>query len=623
VIKNNKGQVSIFVIIAILVVGAIIVFFAVKGNFLVSEIPAEFLPIYNSYSECIEQEVEIGLGLMGMQGGRIEFGDYTPGSDYAPFSSHLNFFGNPVKYWYYIAGNGLIKENVPTKGDIERELEDFIESRIGDCRFDEFYTQGFYIELPEESSVNVKILDDKVEINLDSNLIVSRDGNSAKKSRHDLEVKSRLGEFYDVAKGVYDKEAESLFLEEYSLDVLRLYAPVDGVEVSCSPKVWKTREVIDEIKDGLEVNIAEIKFDSNYYSLEGDGDYFVVDEKVDVPVRFMYSKNWASKIEIYGDGVDDELMIAKQVGNQEGMGIMGFCYVPYHFVYDVSFPVMVQVGDGLEMFQFPISVIIDNNLPREAELLDLNYGEIEFDICEFKEGEVEIYTYDNNLNALESSVDYKCLDQVCSLGKTELEDGSAILKTEIPKCVNGYLIAKSEGYWDEKIIFSSNSESVADIILDKEYDLLVDVKADGLNLKDGESAIIHFIGDETRSAMLPDNSQVKLKEGNYDIEVYIYGDTGITIPASTKTQCIQVAKSGLFGFFGATEEQCFNIDIPESKIENALKGGGNIKTYILGSELETGRVMLEVQGLPKPDSLEQLQLNYEIFENLDVGIVFG
>ena len=36
------------------------------------------------------------------------------------------------------------------------------------------------------------------------------------------------------------------------------------------------------------------------------------------------------KIEIHG--TNGALMLARPVGNAQGMGAMGFCYSPYHFV---------------------------------------------------------------------------------------------------------------------------------------------------------------------------------------------------------------------------------------------------------------------------------------------------
>jgi len=60
-----------------------------------------------------------------------------------PFSSQLNFLGNPVPYWYYVSGNNVQKEQVPSKNEMENQLEDFIEEKINKCVFDEYYEQGF------------------------------------------------------------------------------------------------------------------------------------------------------------------------------------------------------------------------------------------------------------------------------------------------------------------------------------------------------------------------------------------------------------------------------------------------------------------------------------------------
>lgn len=621
-IKNKYGQVTIFVIVAIVIVAAVVLFFAFRGRLGLSEVPAEFVPVYNLYSDCIQQETQRGVGLLGLQGGRIAIGDYQPGSDHSPFSSHLDFFGSSVEYWYYVTGNGLVRENSVTKEGMERELEEFLRTRVNDCRFDEFYQQGFYVNLPEddEVSVDVNILDDRVVVQVDSNVVSYREDATARKANHEVEVSSKLGTLYDEARKVYSKEIQESFLENYGVDVLRLYAPVDGVEVSCSPAIWKTGEVVDELKQGLEANFAKIKFSGDYYSLSDEsGDYFVVDEELAEPVRFLYNQNWPSKIEIYGDNVDEALIVAEPVGNQEGLGVMGFCYVPYHFVYDVAVPVMVQVGDGLEIFQFPIVMLIDNNLPRSANLSIIDYGNSGYDICDFKTGNAEIRTFDSELNPVEASVAFECLDQRCRLGDTEINGADAVLNAEIPQCVNGKLIVKAEGFVDSDVAFSSNSEEIADIILEREHDIEVNIQMDG---KDAEG-IVYFISDSgTKTAVLPENDRVSLKEGDYRIEVYVYGDTGIVIPASRKTECVDVSRGGIQGLFGATKKECFNIDLPETKIENALKGGGVTETYLLGNELESGAITLEVQGLPTPNTLEQLQQNYEIFNNLDVGVVF-
>ncbi len=620
----GRGQVTIFVILAIVIVGGILIFFAFRENLFGERISAEFAPIYNLYEECVRQETENALSLLGSQGGRIDVGEYVPGSDYAPFSSHLNFLGIPVPYWYYAAGNGLIKENIPTKSDMEDEVSAFLEERVNDCDFGQFYEQGFFVEL-DEPRVETRIQDDRVLVEVDMNLVSIKEEKSARKGSYNVEVASKIGKFYDDALKIYDKEKENVFLENYAVDVLNLYAPVDGVEIQCSPKIWKTPEVVDGLKKGLEANIAAIKMKGSYYrNDEKDDDYFVVnaDESFDDAVRFVYlAEEFPSKVEI--TPASQTLMMAEPVGTQGGMGIMGFCYVPYHFVYDASFPVIVQISDGLEVFQFPLAVIVDNNLPRVAELSDVLINEGRPDVCAFKEGNALVYTYDANLNPVEADIEYNCFDRLCDLGKTKIEGDNAVLDAEMPVCVNGYLIAKAEGYAEKKQLFSSNSESTADIILDREYDVDVGLKVGGKNIGASDTAVVHFKAEEgSVSAVFPESRKVNLKEALYDVEVYVYGNSSVVIPGTTKRECFETSRGGVLGFFGATKEECINVQIPDVKIDYALVGGGKTTSYILESDLQSGKIIIDVSELPKPTSLEQLQYNYEVFDTLGVRMNF-
>ncbi|MDP4039088.1 MAG: hypothetical protein Q8P57_00705 [Candidatus Pacearchaeota archaeon] len=617
---KKRGQVTIFIILAIVIVVGVVLIVVFKDSLFGEKIPEEFRGIYDSYSGCVEQETEIALDILGSQGGRIDTGEYFPGSDFAPFSSHLNFLGFSIPYWYYISGNNLISEQLPDKGEMEDEIEEFIEDRISDCDFSGFYSQGFYIDLGEPKA-NVEIFDNEVRVSVDSVVSSRKEDMSARKSSHEVVVRSKIGGFYDIAVDIYNKEKDGAFLEDYALDVLYNYAPVDGIEIQCSPKIWKTPDVVMELKDGLEANIGAIK-------LSGDeNDYFVVNEIAEtkgVGVNFFYlGDEFPSKIEI--TPASQTLMVAEPVGNQEGLGIMGFCYVPYHFVYDLSFPVLVQVSDGQEIFQYPVSVIIDNNLPREADLSEIEEVQEEYDVCSFNEGSATINTYDINLNPVSADISYNCFDSLCELGKTELSEGDYELDTAIPICVNGYLIADAEGYAEKKILFSSNTESFADIILDREYEVNVGINFAGNEIgNERETAIVHFAGEDgTVSAILPSSEGIILKEGLYDVSVYVYGNSNIVIPATRKRECFNTARGGILGIFGGTKEECVDVEIPEYKIENALSGGGKTTTYILESDLEKGKIMIDASELPTPNSMEQLQYNYEVFDTLGVQLEYG
>jgi hypothetical protein len=395
-----------------------------------------------------------------------------------------------------------------------------------------------------------------------------------------------------------------------------LYAPVDGVEISCSPTIWRTQEVADEIKSGLSSNIGSLKLDGNYYRLSGkEREYYIVDEKVDEAVNFIYSASWPTKVEITGG---DEILVAEPIGNEQGLGAMGFCYQPYHFVYDVSFPVMIQIYSGNELFQFPVVAIIDNNVPREAIFSEISEEEFSR-LCEFATEDIEVNIFDAEFNRIDGDVYYNCFNQQCRIGSSE--NGKATGK--VPACVNGFVEVRSEGYSEGRVQFSSNEERIADVILDREFEVEVQVLVDE-KVSSG-NALVNFVevdGARSASAAVPGASKIRLSEGLYELRVYVYENSDIVIPKSTKVQCFDVPKSGILGFFGAEEEKCQEIVLPETKIDYALSGGGSSEVYVFADDLARGKMIIKVDGLPKPTSLERLQLNYQIFEEEGVQLEF-
>lgn len=612
-LKNNKAQISIFVIVAIIIVGAILAYSLSTRIYPLESISPELKPAYDNYLSCITKEAKAAIDLAESQGGFIEVPEYNPGSEYAPFSSQLNFFGFTVPYWYYLTNNGLIKEQVPTKKEIENQIAKYIGNRINDCNFEDFYNQGISLNF-STPKVEVDLADTSLKVEVSSPITISKEEKVTRKSSHLVEINTKLGRFHNLAMDIYQKQKKEAFLENFSVDILRLYAPVDGVELSCGPKIWKTQEVFSNIQDGLEANLAFLKLKGKYYTIQNRTDeYFVINKETNEAVRFLYSKAWPNTIEI--TGAENELMIANPIGQQEGLGILGFCYAPYHFIYDLRFPVMIQIYDNEEIFQFPVVVILDKNVPRKAIFSELDEEE-DFDLCEYKTQDIEVNIYDSSLKKINANISYNCFNQECSLGQAL--EGKFIGKA--PACLNGYIIAESRGYTDKKEPLSTNSESTADLILDKEHNIKLDIK---LNNKDFTgTAILNFKGEKTITIAYPEVKSIDISEGFYNITLQIYSNSSITIPQSIKTQCTETSASSLAGIFGITKEKCFDITLPETKIEYALIGGGITEEYLLEYDLEKQNLIVYADSLESPTSLEKLQYNYEIFESKKINLEF-
>ncbi len=606
----KKGQLAIILIIAVVLIVAVIAFFVFRGGKGVESIPTELAPVYDYYSACVQQEAKAAADLAGTQGGHVFLPTYVPGSEYAPFSSQLNFLGFGVPYWMTISGNGIVKEQVPTKQEMEKEMGTFISQRLLDCDFERFAQQGIHVTT-SVPKVMVSVEDQAISVSVDAEVDAVKEGSSAQKSKHDVEIASSLGALYESAKKIYASEKENAFLEGYAEDVLRLYAPVDGVEISCSPRVWKVADVEQDLKNALEQNMGSIRTQPSV-SQKGK-DYFFKDLGVNIPVSFRYAQDWPTKIEIHG--TNGALMLARPVGNAQGMGAMGFCYSPYHFVYDVSFPVMVQmVQEDGSVFQFPLVVVLDKNLPRKG--FDARFSEPDesSNICTFLTQDFTVKTYDVQLHPLETNVSYQCFEKECSLGQTS----QGVLHTKAPACLNGNLHVSAGGYADKQTSFSTNSISEVELILDRVQNVRLTLRVDGKPLLG--NALVSFEGSQSVTNVLPDSGTVALSEGAYNVSVYVYGNSSIVIPASSKRECTQVSSGGIFGFFGSTKEQCFDVAFPETKIESALIGGGKSSVYLLPEMIANGTLSLDVKSFPQPKAIEQLQINYELLEQSGVDI---
>ena len=429
---------------------------------------------------------------------------------------------------------------------------------------------------------------------------------------HQIEVNSKLGSLYNDAVEFYNIEKKEMFLENYSIDFLRLYAPVDGFELSCSPKIWNADLIFMELKNATRDNFLAMK---NY----GDGDdYFNLDLPIDSDVRIINFEDWPSTYEV--EPADSPVLIAKPIGNQEGLGILGFCYVPYHFIYDMKYPVLIQLTQDDETFQFPLPIIIENNVAveRGTEVIDTGAN---IDLCEKgAKSNVTVSLINSMLGSVEGIVYYECFSSMCEIGETK----NGEIKGVFPQCVNGRVIARSEEYKESSSVFSSVNGGSVTIAMDKIYEkeILLELK----NKKSNEKAIITFTSKNSKESYTltyPETKKINLSEGNYNVAVYVYDNSSLTFEATTIRQCIDVP-SGIGGLFGITHEECTTIPVPEQEISNVLVAGGKKDVYFSENNLSANNVLkIEVNRYNTPSSIQELQIVYSLVEGKEVGVIFA
>lgn len=611
-IRSTKGQVTIFIILGIIVLVGIVTYFAIN-NPLQPTLSKNLKLGDDAYVSCMQQRAEQGIKVLGQQGGYIYTNElpFYHGSAFMPSSSQLDFYGNPVPYWFYASGNNILREQKPSLDKMEGELARYVEEGLADCDFTDLNEQGIYVDV-YNGSVDVKINGLSVDVLLNNPIYISFENQSSYVENHEFSIKSKLGKFYELASKTYAVQRKDSFLESYGLDVMRLYAPVTGVELSCAPKAFNEVQVKNDLINGLESNLAYLKLKGNYYDLfSADNNYFVIDigENVDEQVNFIYSRNWPTRIDMEGEKV------VQPLGNQQGVGLLGLCFVPYHFVYDINFPVLIQFYDDKEIFQFGMVGIIDNSraLENSVSLNDVQASQI----CQNANQNISISTYDFNLDPVEANLRFSCLGDSCDLGSTKTLGAKSSLISQVPQCVNGIIYAESTGYASTNYIISTNRETSADILMKRIYDVPVD-------LGNVERASVVFSSEDYSSVLdYPASNIAQIVEGDYNITVYVYKNTTINFPEVKDRKCLSVPSNSIGGLVGETEESCFDIDIPAQIVDTALVGGGRAQYYFTEDQFEnSNKLNINVPLFDAPQSLDDLQDNYIRWEISSLEVQF-
>lgn len=603
-----KAQVTLFVIIGILIIASAgLVFFISKEG----AINKEIMPVESKILECIESTANEGADILGEQGGYIQLPKFEAGNAYIPFANQFNFFGSKLPYWVYTSSNGLIKEQVPTTSLMETQLADYINERINECDLSEFENNNYIIEKEESAKSKAVIREKEIYVEIEWPVTVTFGNAKQRVVTHKTSVKNNLGGLYSTAKLIFEKEKKGLIFENYTIDVLTLYAPGTNVELSCAPKIWSKQKVISDLKEALKVNLQSVKFSGDYFSLnKEENKYFVTNlgKKVSGNINVVYDTNFPTQIEI--EPSSNDLLRADPVGIQEGLGMLGLCYVPYHFVYSMEYPLVVQVFDeNYKMFQFSVTVSIKNNMPR-GQSAEEQPPEIENTFCEYKTTPVQLSIIDRNGRPVNANISYKCHTSLCRIGESE----NGRLEENFPQCINGFIVAESNGYAASTLQLSTNEEASAVVIMPKKYNLNVEALVSDKLLDKEDNALISFTSpDYSASAYLPEQNEISLPEGVYNITAFVFKKTNITLEKESSNICVKVPKAGVLGALGFEEEECYDVEMPKQELSQVAFGGGETILDITEEELSaSSKIEVGITGNPIPKTLDELQTNYNL-----------
>ncbi|MFH1173799.1 MAG: hypothetical protein V1725_01560 [archaeon] len=540
----SKGQVTLFIIIGIVILIAVVILLFVLRKDVqeqLPDIPNTFLPVSHHVETCLKETVREAVDDASQHGGYPAIDDEEiSGRQFTqdvlhPTEADVVLLGDTygIPYWLYLSSSNDCQDCVfdslaPELPEIENQLSRYVNKHIDECLdFNVLRSQGFEIIINSTPSSKVFINEKDVSARLNYTLVVQRNDEQFTLTAFHTVLNIPLKEMYILALNITQAEANTQFLENVILYELNTYG---GTRADLLPP--STEQSVEEysyLMWGLsrtklqfmqlmsrDMNAVQVRGALNARYITGNTtqerrfyeatalNIFPNVTFNDTTIDVVYM-NWDPYFVIQPS---DGEIISQSI--YEGGSFTSFVpsrrFSNYHFFYDISLPVVVQITKHLPegetvRFLFALEANIRENkrLPEWIAGLGTipwNYENIGFLVngmgdsftdpsgetyslerlnasvifCDPKQrisAPVKIRTYDTRTREpLEGvEVTFGCGRHVsCPEGDTQYNVSSrrAEFIGKLPLCMNGYASLKKAGYWTKVIpLTPSMSESVS------------------------------------------------------------------------------------------------------------------------------------------------------------------
>lgn len=497
-VLSSKGQVSLFMVMALILLIAGALYFLYQNQFFgkrLEFVQPEIAPVKVYIDNCVQDAAESGLEGIGLSGGYINVPQEI-NNDPRAYLTTFPAAGFKIPYWWH---NGI--ESVPTEEFIKGQLAEHIKAELKNCvnNFESFEGR-FKINELKEPVVEVKLNENDVSVRLNYPLEVISSGGNAKNSIENFEYKApiRLKKVYELAKLIMERENKDYFFETRTIDLYSMDRgiPTTDVEATCKTKSWRLSNIKEKLQTLLRVNLPYIRikgtdYNPNLYVPNPSGrnvysdTYFQqhyvweidkdAQKKYDnMKVSFAY-ENWP--LDIYARPSENGVL---RSNSQQGTDMLSFfCLHIWHFTYDIAYPVLVTIADKETAknknyrFSFAFKVNVDHNQPGRANrgtalfetVPDLNSE----DYCNDAQNEVTIFTVNNATgeDIRDVNLTFACGRFYCGIGQSDwLSFGAAAgIAKRLPYCVNGVIKGSKEGFQDSKSFIQTDIDGRSYVLL--------------------------------------------------------------------------------------------------------------------------------------------------------------
>ncbi|MBI5390283.1 hypothetical protein HZB02_02245 [Candidatus Woesearchaeota archaeon] len=495
---KKRGQITLFIILGIillLLIGLLLYIIQPKTQAaVVPPLGYQPKPVIAYVEQCVEQTMERGIVLMGMQGGYLTIPSQI--SQHPPAYVKGDPLGiSKVPLWYYEG-----RDRRPTLQGMQQDLAQFVDREIGGCLQNlTALNQSYAIRLLSVPSASVIIGEESVGAVLTYEMDVTEKGDQSKHTtltEFPVTIPVKLKRMHDFAVQVLDAENDGKFLENMTVDFMAMDPdfPLTGFQLKCERLTWSLADLKKKLQTIMYYNLPRVRLASSDYQpfLYSDDVYkpFTQFKLADLeqghypkgnPPEDLYEythfvwntgdkpyKDLTASIVYFDDwGMDMKArpsnngVLKSNMGGGPKQFLHFLCLNLYHFTYDIRYPVEVIIYDNTSfqgkgfIFRYAFPVMIDHNEGmrdtfKATQLLDPVQ---DASFCEQQTNEVYtlipkgLYGELANMALPDVNISYECIKYLCPLGTTTLDQGKIELRTTFPKqCQNGILTAVKEGY---------------------------------------------------------------------------------------------------------------------------------------------------------------------------------
>ncbi len=217
--KSKRSQVTIFIILAILIIGGVIVFFAVRGSLGSEEkVPPEVTPIVNFVQECMDTTLEDAVYNIAKQGGYYNI----------PEMNSIDVYGTGFSLYYMNS-----EKIAPSSDKVKKEIENSFSEHLEYClNFSVFEEQGFQLS-KKNLSVSSRIDEERVIIKMDFPLAIKKGETITKIDEWESAVNSNLKKFYEISGDILDSYSDNP--GSVCLSCIEEVANREGVKIEARP----------------------------------------------------------------------------------------------------------------------------------------------------------------------------------------------------------------------------------------------------------------------------------------------------------------------------------------------------------------------------------------------------